>query len=136
MDRTKKITGLSILVLAQVVLFVLSYLAAIALGALLVYLAFHACVWLLPSFFVNVAPEIMRLGRLGFFLLVGIVVGLVGLWAFIVAVGIYLVKPLFIFPKRSKDYGYEIHREDSPKLFYVISCAYSLRRALDRGYLI
>ena len=136
MDRTKKITSLSMLVLAQVVLFVLSYLAAIALGALLVYLAFHACVWLLPSFFVNVAPEIMRLGRLGFFLLVGIVVGLVGLWAFIVAVGIYLVKPLFIFPKRSKDYGHEIHRADSPKLFYVISCAYSLRRALDRGYLI
>lgn len=108
-------------VLAQVVLFVLVYLATIALGAGLVYLAFHACVWLLPPFFENVAPEIMRLGRLGFVLLAGIVIGIVGLWAFIVAVGIYLVKPLFIFPKRNRDYGREITREDSPKLFDLIS---------------
>ena len=121
MDRTKKITGLSILVLAQVVFFVLVYLATIVLGAGLVYLAFHACVWLLPPFFENVATEIMRLGRLGFVLLAGIVIGIVGLWAFIVAVGIYLVKPLFIFPKRNKDYGREIMREDSPKLFELIA---------------
>lgn len=109
------------LVLAQVVLFVLVYLATIALGAGLVFFAFHVCVWLLPPFFENVAPEIMRLGWLGFILLTGIVIGIVGLWAFIVAVGIYFVKPLFIFPKRNKDYGHEIHREDSPKLFDLIA---------------
>lgn len=120
MDRTKKITGLSMLVLAQVVLFVLVYLATIALGVGLVYLAFHACVWILPPFFTNVAPEIMRLGRLGIILLVGIVIGIVGLWAFIVAVGVYLIKPLFIFPKKNKDYGREIKREDSPKLYDLV----------------
>lgn len=120
MSNKKKITGLSILVLAQVVLFVLVYLATIALGAGLVYLAFHASIWLIPPFFENVAPEIMRLGRLGILLLVAIVVGIVGLWAFIVAVGVYLVKPLFIFPKREKNYGKEIKREDSPKLYDMI----------------
>lgn len=109
------------LVLAQVVLFVLAYLATIALGIGLVYLAFHACVWILPPFFTNVAPEIMRLGRLGIVLLAGIVIGIAGLWAFIVAVGVYLIKPLFIFPKRSREYGREIKREDSPKLFDLIA---------------
>lgn len=121
MDRKTKITGLSTLVLAQVVLFVLVYLATIALGAGLVYLAFHACIWILPPFFENVAPEILRLGKLGILLLGGIIIGIIGLWAFIVALGVYLVKPLFIFPKRDKDYGIEIKREDSPKLFDLIS---------------
>ena len=121
MDRTKKITELSMLVLAQVVLFVLVYLATIALGIGLVYLAFHSCVWILPPFFTNVAPEIMRLGRLGIVLLVGIVIGIAGLWAFIVAVSVYLIKPLFIFPKRDKEYGREIKRVDSPKLFDLIA---------------
>lgn len=120
MNRTKKITGLSLLVLAQVVLFVLVYLATIALGAGLVYLAFHASIWLIPSFFANVAPAIMRLGRLGLFVLICIIIGIVGLWAFIVAVGVYLVKPLFIFPKHEKNHGREIHREDSPELYDMI----------------
>lgn len=120
MSSKSKITGLSILVLAQVVLFVLVYLATIAIGASLVYLAFHASIWLIPPFFENVAPEIMRLGRLGIVLLVGIVIGIVGLWAFIVAVGVYLVKPLFLFPKREHNYGREIRREDSPKLYDLI----------------
>ena len=120
MSHTKKITSLSLLVLAQVVLFVLVYLATIALGAGLVYLAFHASIWLIPPFFENVAPEIMRLGKLGILLLVGIIVGIVGLWTFIVAVGVYLVKPLFIFPKREKSYGKEMQREDSPKLYDMI----------------
>ncbi|MDE5796575.1 MAG: M48 family metalloprotease [Muribaculaceae bacterium] len=120
MDRTTKITGLSILVLAQVVLFVIVYLATIAMGAGLVYLAFHASVWIIPPFFENVAPDILRLGKAGVLLLLGIVVGIVGLWAFIIAVGVYLIKPLFIFPKRDKNYGKEIHREDSPKLYDMI----------------
>jgi len=120
MGNKKKITSLSLLVLAQVVLFVLVYLATIALGAALVYIAFHASIWFILPFFQNFAPEIMRLGKLGIFILVGIVVGVVGLWAFIVAVGVYLVKPLFIFPKREKNYGREIKREDSPKLYDMI----------------
>ena len=120
MDRITKITGLSLLVLAQVVLFVIVYLATIGLGIGLVYLAFHASIWIIPPFFENVAPEILRLGKLGVLLLVGIIIGIVGLWAFIVAVGVYLIKPLFIFPKRTKDYGLEIKREDSPKLYDMI----------------
>lgn len=120
MDRTTKITGLSLLVLAQVVLFVIVYLATIGLGVGLVYLAFHASIWIIPPFFENVAPEILRLGKLGVLLLVGIIIGIVGLWAFIVAVGVYLIKPLFIFPKRTKDYGLEIKREDSPQLYDMI----------------
>lgn len=120
MNQKGKITGLSILVLAQVILFVLVYLSTIAVGAGLVYLAFHASIWLIPPFFENVAPEIMRLGKLGVALLVGIVIGIVGLWAFIVAIGIYLVKPLFLFPRREHNYGREIQREDSPKLYDMI----------------
>lgn len=108
------------LVLAQVVLFVLVYLATIALGVGLVYLAFHASIWIIPPFFENVAPEILRLGKLGVLLLVGIIIGIVGLWSFIVAIGVYLIKPLFIFPKQTKDYGMEIKREDSPKLYDMI----------------
>lgn len=120
MNRRTKITGLSILVLAQVVLFVIVYLATIALGCGLVYLAFHASIWIIPPFFENVAPEILRLGKLGVLLLVGIIIGIVGLWAFIVSIGVYLIKPLFIFPKRDKHYGQEIKREDSPGLFDMI----------------
>lgn len=120
MNRTKQITGLSLLVLAQVVLFVIVYLATIGLGVGLVYLAFHASIWIIPPFFENVAPEILRLGKLGVLLLVGIIIGIVGLWSFIVAIGVYLIKPLFIFPKQTKDYGLEIKREDSPKLYDMI----------------
>ena len=120
MGRTTKITGLSLLVLVQVVLFVIVYLVTIGLGAGLVYLAFHASILIIPPFFENVAPEILRLGKLGVLLLVGIIIGIVGLWAFIVAVGVYLIKPLFIFPKRGKDYGLEIKREDSPQLYDMI----------------
>ncbi len=120
MDRTRKITGLSILVLAQVVLFVIVYLITIVVGIGLIYLAFHASVWIIPQFFENVAPYILRLGKAGGLLLVGIIVGIVGLWAFIIAVGIYLIKPLFIFPKRNMNHGKELHREDSPKLYDMI----------------
>lgn len=120
MDRTTKITGLSLLVLAQVVLFIIAYLATIGLGVGLVYLAFHASVWIIPPFFENIAPGIIRMGRLGVLLLIGIIIAIIGLWTFIVAVGIYLIKPLFLFPKRTKNYGQEINREDSPKLYDMI----------------
>lgn len=120
MDRTKKITGLSVLVLAQVILFIIVYLATIALGVGLVYLAFHASIWVLPPFFENVAPEILRLGKFGILLLIGVLIAVAGLWAFVVALGVYLIKPLFIFPKHNKNYGKEIKREDSPKLFDMI----------------
>lgn len=120
MNNTKKITGLSLLVLAQVILFVLVYLATIGLGAGLIYLIFHASIWVLPPFFENVAPEIMRLGRLGFVLLGFIVIAIIGLYAFVLAVAVYLVKPLFIFPKRNKNYGKKIKREDSPELYDMI----------------
>ncbi len=120
MSHAKKITGLSLLVLAQVVLFLLVYLTITALGAALVYLSFHASLWVLPTFFEKVAPEILRLGKFGVVLLGCVIIFIVGLWAFIVAVGVYLMKPLFIFPKREKNHGLEIQREDSPKLYDMI----------------
>lgn len=116
----KSIVGLSLLVLAQVVLFMIVYLATIAVGAGLVYFVFHASLWIIPPFFGAFVPEMMRFGKLGLALIVIVVIAIVGLWAFVAAVGVYLVKPMLIFPKRKKDYGREIHREDSPQLYDMI----------------
>jgi len=120
MESENDIPKLSLLVLMQVILFFLIYLATIATGIALMYVTFHASALIIPYFFENVAPKILQLGRLGIFPLICIIIATVGLWAFILAVGIYLIKPLFIFPKRSNNHGKEITREDSPELFDMI----------------
>lgn len=121
MNNTKNnITGLSVLVLAQVLLFVVVYVATIAVGVGLLYLVAKGSIWGVPLFFEKAAPEIMRLGRLGIVALIGCIVGIVGLWTFVAAIGVYLVKPLFLRPKSSSNHGIEIHRGDAPKLFDLI----------------
>lgn len=120
MDRSKKITGLSILVLAQIMMFIIVYFAIILLGIGLIYLLFHTSIWIIPPFLENIAPRILGMGRLGIIVLIAILVGIVGLWTFVFAVGIYLVKPLFIFPKQDRNYGKELHRCDSPQLYDLI----------------
>lgn len=120
MTEKKTITGLSVLVLAQIALFMLVYAATIGIGVGLVYLAFRASVWIIPLFIDNVVPEILHTGRAGLFLLGVIIVAYVGLWAFVVAVGVFLLKPLFLRSKRNNDYGREIRRKDSPELYDMI----------------
>lgn len=120
MDRKTKIIGLSTLVLAQVALFVIVYLATIAIGAGLVYLAFYASIWIIPPFFEIVVPLMMRAGKLGIVMIIAPIIGFIGLWTFIIAVGIFLIKPLFTFSNRNKNYGKEIKREDSPCLYDMI----------------
>lgn len=119
-NNEKEIKRLSSIVLAQVVLFILAYITSIVIGGVLIYLAFHASIWLIPQLFESVFPEITKAGRLGFLLFTGIGVAILGLWVFLFTIGIYLVKPLFIFPKRNKRYGREIKREDAPQLYDMI----------------
>lgn len=120
MNTNKQITGLSALVLSQVLLFVVVYVATIAVGIGLLYLVAKGSIWGVPIFFEKVAPEILRGGRFGIVALIGCVIGFIGLWTFVAAIGVYLVKPLFLRPKSSSNHGIEIHRGDAPKLFDLI----------------
>lgn len=120
MHRTAKITGLSLLVLGQVALFALVYLATIGVGLGLVYLALRASMWFVPWFIGNLAPALLGAGMLGVALIIMIAIPFVGMWAFVGTVAVYLIKPLFLFPKRTRDFGVEMKREDSPKLHDLI----------------
>lgn len=121
MDTKRNITKLSFIVLAQVGLFIMTYLTTIAIGAGLVCAAFYATIYGVPFFFEDIAPMLLRLGKLGIVAIIVCCIAVIGLWAFFAAIGIYLVKPLFIFPNKRKDLGKEIKPADSPKLFDMIN---------------
>lgn len=114
------ITKLSLSVLAQVGLFLLVYLSTIALGVLLAYLAFYASLFVVPFFFETVGLFLLRLGKAGLLLNICCIIAYVGLWVFVAALAVYLLKPLFIFPKKNKNLGREIKRADSPELYDLI----------------
>lgn len=112
-----KINKLSLLVLAQELLLILVYLVTIALGAGLVYIVFYASIRIIPPFYMFVA---MYYGRAGGLLLIAVTIAIAGLWAFFVSIGVYLIKPLFTFPKTDKGHRLEIKRENSPMLYDMI----------------
>ncbi len=111
---------LSFIVLTQVAIFVLVYLLTIALGAALIYAVVRASVWFIPHLFDYYAPEFISAGYIGVIILGILIIAIFGLWTFVLAVGVYLIKPLFIFPKKDNDYGIELSRKDSPELYDLI----------------
>ena len=119
-NHKTEITKLSLLAAAQASLFVLVYLATIAVGAGLIYFAVRGSIWLVPLFFEKIAPEVMGIGRSGIFFVTGIVVAFAGLLASVIAVGVMLFKSLFSPPNRKRIIGKEIRREDSPRLYDMI----------------
>lgn len=124
MQRTAKITGLSLLVLGQVALFALVYLATIGVGLGLVYLALRASMWFVPWFIWHLVPGLLEAGLLGLGLIVPfgmLFIGLfIGLWVFVGFIVAYIVKPLFRALQKRTDPGLEIKRDDSPKLYDLI----------------
>jgi len=65
MDTKRNITKLSFIVLAQVGLFIMTYLTTIAIGAGLVCTAFYATIYGVPFFFEDIAPMLLRFGKIG-----------------------------------------------------------------------
>jgi Zn-dependent protease with chaperone function len=114
------ITKLSLSVLAQVGLFLLVYLSTIAFGIALAFLAFYASLFVVPFYFETIGLFLLRLGKAGFLLNICCIIAYVGLWVFIAALAVYLIKPLFIFPKKNEKLGREIKRADSPELYDLI----------------
>lgn len=110
LSRNIKIEGTVILI--RVILFLIYYVALIAVGFLLLVGATRVT-FSIPAFLEGLNQINIRL------LIIG-VIALAAMWWFCIQIGFYLIKPLFISPKTSNDNRLEIAESDCPKLFSMI----------------
>lgn len=109
---SKNIKKEGTIVLTRVILFLVYYVALIAIGFLLLVGA-ALVTFSIPTF-------LEGLDRINIRLLIIGTLALVAMWWFCIQIGFYLIKPLFISPKVSNDDRLEIIENDCPKLFSMI----------------
>ena len=109
MKRSSNIGRLSSLLLLQIILFMIVYLAFIALGAGLICLLGYSLMYLWELVKMGAASALFVFAPLYIF---------VGSFLFVVA--LYLIKPIFALFRKQPDKGVKLSREDSPRLYDLI----------------
>lgn len=107
----------SIVVLIRVLLFILYYFLLIIFG-IGIFVGAGWVTVMIPSIYESFDQIDIRV------LIICLIV-FIAMWWFCIQIGWYLVKPLFIFPKSSKDNYLEVSPESCPQLFSLIEDAAS-----------
>ena len=110
-DSSRLIRRAATLEILRIALFLVYYLALIALGAAILF----GTVYAIQFLFCHVLPRIRSVR-----VIVALFVAAAGLGALALMFGFYLVKPVFSFTRNRDPRRLEVHRTDCPALFALI----------------
>lgn len=112
MEVEQNIRKETVRVLFRIIVFLVLYIALIAVGLGILWSAYKLTVFMLFSGDFT-WPNHMRIDIL-------LILALLGIWALAFSLGFYLIKPLFSFTRDSNEGRLEIFREEAPDLFATI----------------
>ena len=112
MEIEQNIRRETVRVLLRITLFLVFYIALIAVGIGIFWGAYELTSFILLSESIEWTKHIRAN--------VMLVLALLGIWALAFSLGFYLVKPLFSFTRYKREGSLEITREEAPDLFALI----------------